>query len=61
MTLQYSATNESVCRRAKTILFCPSCDHESSVDGDWIEDDSTARHRLLCPRCGDIVIDQPQF
>ena len=47
-------------RRAKTRLFCPTCDHESPIDGDWIGDDRTARRRLLCPRCGDCVVDQPR-
>jgi len=45
---------------AKTRLFCPTCGHESPLDGDWIGDDRTARRRLLCTRCGDCVADRPQ-
>lgn len=45
----------------KTGLFCPACDHESPIDGDWIGDGSPTRQRLLCPRCGEVVIDQPSL
>lgn len=42
---------------AKTALFCRTCDHASPVDGDWIADDASPGRRLLCPRCGDVVVD----
>ncbi|WP_284010639.1 hypothetical protein [Haloarcula pelagica] len=51
--------HESTHRREKTGLFCPACPHESPLDGDWIADDSAAGERLLCPRCGTVVVDQP--
>lgn len=54
MTLEYGRDQ----RAAKTRLFCQTCDHESSIDGDWIDDGRTTRQRLLCPRCGDCVVDQ---
>ena len=57
MTLEYGRDQ----RPAKTRLFCPTCDHESPLDGDWLGDDRTARRRLRCPRCGDCVVDQPQL
>jgi len=38
----------------KTRLFCPTCDHESPFDGDWLGDGP----RLHCPRCGDCVVDR---
>lgn len=44
-------------RPVKTRLFCPTCDHESPLDGDWLGD---GRTRLLCPRCGGCVVDQPR-
>ncbi|MBX0288426.1 hypothetical protein EGH22_19015 [Halomicroarcula sp. F28] len=47
-------------RPAKTRLFCSTCDHESPLGGDWIGDDRVDRRRLLCPRCGNCVVDQPQ-
>ncbi|MDS0261290.1 hydrogenase maturation nickel metallochaperone HypA [Haloarcula sp. S1CR25-12] len=58
MTLKHPPTSEQ--RPAKARLFCPTCDHESPLDGDWIGDDTTPRRRLLCPRCGDCVVDQPR-
>ena len=57
MTLTHPPTREQA--PAKTTLFCPTCGHESPLDGDWIGDDRSARHRLLCPRCGDCVVDRP--
>jgi len=54
MTLEQRAEQ----RPAKTRLFCPTCDYESPIDGDWIGDDRTPRCRLLCPRCGDCVVDR---
>lgn len=56
MTLEHGREQ----RLAKTRLFCPTCDYESPIDGDWVGDDRTNRHRLLCPRCGDCVVDQPR-
>ncbi|QIO24684.1 hypothetical protein [Haloarcula sp. JP-L23] len=46
---------------AKTMLFCPTCDHQNPTDGDWVADDRVERRRLLCPRCGDAVVDDPEF
>lgn len=53
MTLTHPPTREQT--PAKTTLFCPTCGHESPLDGDWDGDD----HRLLCPSCGDCVVDRP--
>lgn len=37
-------------QRSKSVLFCPSCGHESPLNGDWIleNDDDGA---CLCPEC----------
>jgi len=43
---------------AKTELFCQTCAHASPIDGDWIAADSTVRHRLVCPRCGETVVSR---
>jgi ribosomal protein S27AE len=54
-------TNDPDQQFAKTTLFCPACEHASPIDGDWIMDDSVQRDRLLCPRCGTDIVDQPQL
>lgn len=36
---------------AKTTLFCPDCDHQSQVDGDWHVVETTCAVRYLCPDC----------
>ena len=47
--------------RRKGLLFCPGCDHESPVDGDWIRSESVGRTRYACPACGSVVVSQPAF
>lgn len=47
--------------RRKGVLFCPGCDHESYVDGDWIRSESAGRTRYACPACGSVVVSQPAF
>jgi len=61
MTLSMSYTSDPDQQFAKTVLFCPTCEHASPIDGDWIRDDSVQRDRLLCPRCGTDIVDQPQL
>lgn len=47
-------------KRRKTTLFCPGCDHESSIDGDWtVRRAPPGRLRLICPTCGARVHDRP--
>jgi hypothetical protein len=38
--------------RPKATLFCPGCDHESHVDGDWVVRTTAARVTTECPDCG---------
>ena len=45
----------------KGLLFCPGCDHESPVDGDWIRATSAGRTTYHCPDCGSLVVAQPAF
>ena len=37
--------------RAKTVLFCPGCGHESPVHGDWLIEDDNGQRRYVCPEC----------
>lgn len=61
MTVSVPTANDPAQQFSKTALFCPTCEHASPIDGDWIMDDSVPRDRLLCPHCGTVVIDQPQL
>ncbi len=35
----------------KATLFCPSCDHESPVDGDWRVSERAGGIEYRCPNC----------
>jgi DNA-directed RNA polymerase subunit RPC12/RpoP len=35
----------------KSVLFCPSCDHASPVDGDWVVRERTTGLEYRCPDC----------
>ncbi len=50
MSAQQSSTS-GVESRQKTTLFCPSCDHESDVTGDWKEYTENNRRIYDCPIC----------
>lgn len=38
--------------RAKTVLFCTACGHESHVAGDWVVRDDGDATVYECPVCG---------
>jgi len=61
MTVSMPTTSDPAQQFSKTALFCPTCEHASPIDGDWIMDDSVQHDRLFCPRCGTVVVDQPQL
>lgn len=42
-------------------LTCPSCEHESVLDGDWIVDAGTGQYSRECPDCGFIVPERPEL
>jgi len=44
--------------RRKGVLFCPTCGHESVVDGDWFVDDSDETTTSRCPDCHTVVADR---
>lgn len=60
MTFEATPSRAVADGRTKRTLFCPTCGHESAVDGDWIADDATERRRLLCPGCGGAIVDRPR-
>ncbi len=39
----------------KATLFCPSCTHESRVNGDWILHVHAASLDYECPECGETI------
>ena len=45
--------------RRKATLFCPSCDHESPVDGDWRLRSRGERTEYLCPDCDATITERP--
>ncbi len=40
---------------SKSVLFCPDCGHESSVDGDWRVQETGRGAAYRCPECGATV------
>jgi phage terminase large subunit GpA-like protein len=44
--------------RRKTVLFCPECDHDSPVDGDWLTytPPSAEQPQLTCPQCDTVIL-----
>lgn len=45
--------------RPKATLFCPTCGHESRVDGDWELRTVGGRETTVCPECGARLDDRP--
>ena len=43
----------------KATLHCPSCGHESAVDGDWTVRDEGDRDAYECPDCGSTITTRP--
>ena len=43
----------------KSTLFCPTCDHQSPVGGDWTVVETSRYRRIRCPDCGTEVVNQP--
>lgn len=43
----------------KATLFCPDCDHQSRVDGDWHVVETARNIRYLCPDCGTEITVRP--
>lgn len=37
--------------REKSILFCPTCGHESPISGDWTVRTADSHRILECPAC----------
>jgi ribosomal protein L37AE/L43A len=46
--------------RRKAVLFCPDCDHESDIEGDWNVHDEEDRRVYDCPDCGTTITTRPR-
>jgi len=45
--------------RRKALLFCPRCDHESLVEGDWVFVLGDGDVALECPVCRTTLTRRP--
>ncbi|WP_439028330.1 hypothetical protein [Haloarchaeobius sp. DT45] len=61
MTTTAARTPPSDGVRRKSTLFCPGCDHESPVDGDWVLEERTRGTAYECPDCGVTLTVRPVF
>ena len=52
---QSTTTAPAVRRRSKSVLFCPSCGHESPLNGDWTVDSDDGTNTYRCPECHTVV------
>ena len=43
----------------KATLYCPTCNHESRINGDWIIHVRPARLDYECPECGNVIEFRP--
>jgi DNA-directed RNA polymerase subunit RPC12/RpoP len=46
--------------RPKAVLFCPQCDHESPLPGDWLISEADVDTVYACPTCGTTIVEQPR-
>lgn len=46
--------------RQKAMLFCPSCGHESPVNGDWELEQTADGRAYLCPWCHTVISSRPE-
>ena len=44
----------------KATLHCPSCGHESAIDGDWTVREEDDRVAYECPDCGSTITTRPR-
>lgn len=42
----------------KGVLFCPSCGHESPVDGDWVVRERVTSLVYRCPECENQITER---
>ena len=57
MTVSRESSNRDV--PAKTTLFCPDCDHQSRVDGDWHVVTKARTVHYICPDCETEIAVRP--
>ena len=46
-------------RHSKMTLFCPRCQHESPVDGDWVLTLRPDAIEIHCPDCRTLLTTRP--
>jgi transcription elongation factor Elf1 len=52
-SIQSAGAVDPPTRRAKSVLFCPTCGHESPVNGDWVRDGDAGTS--VCPNCQTVI------
>lgn len=58
MTRSVHATEPNDPPGGKTTLFCPACDHESPVDGDWVVHTHANSIEYRCPDCETLLTER---
>lgn len=46
--------------RPKATLFCPECEYEAHIGGDWVVRTAAARLTTECPDCGTRIDERPR-
>jgi transcription elongation factor Elf1 len=54
-----TATTPPPENRQKAMLFCPSCGHESPVNGDWDVQRTDEDRVYSCPWCHTVISNRP--
>lgn len=42
----------------KAVLFCPVCDHQSLIEGDWLVHERTTNVEYRCPDCHELITER---
>jgi hypothetical protein len=47
--------------RRKSVLFCPQCDHQALIGGDWVVHESSHgdTREIRCPECATTLTERP--
>jgi endogenous inhibitor of DNA gyrase (YacG/DUF329 family) len=54
------AARNATAPRPKSVLFCPRCNHESTLPGDWQVEEVGTDIAYTCPTCETTVVEQPR-
>lgn len=55
LPVQTTAPPSTPRSRSKSVLFCPSCGHESELNGDWTLEMAGNTTTYRCPECRTVV------